>query len=102
MNGAAVVCHNVRHGASLASVEVVASDGGLAATPDLQDSAKLELGLLVGDAVDNEATLDVVQEAELLVRLLDGDHIHESSRVGDVGANLWSMATKRRMTICMT
>jgi hypothetical protein len=35
----------------------------------------LYLGLLVADAVDGEAALDVVQQAELLVGLLDGDDI---------------------------
>lgn len=35
-----------------------------------------------------EATLRVVDESEVLARLLDGDHVHESRRVGWVGPNL--------------
>jgi len=46
------------------------------------------LGLLGGDPVKSKATLDVVKETEVLAGLLDGDHIHESSGVGGVSADL--------------
>lgn len=52
------------------------------------DLAELVLGLLVLDAVDGEAALGVVDEAEVLAGLLDGDDVHEASRVGHVGADL--------------
>lgn len=52
------------------------------------DLAQLVLGLLVLDAVDSEAALGVVDEAEILARLLDGDDVHEAGGVGDVGADL--------------
>lgn len=55
---------------------------------DALDLAKLILGLLLLDAVDGEAALGVVDEAEVLARLLDGDDIHEAGRVGDVGTDL--------------
>jgi hypothetical protein len=52
------------------------------------DLAQLVLGLLVRDAVDGEAALGVVDEAEILARLLDANHVHEAGRVGGVGAHL--------------
>jgi hypothetical protein len=52
------------------------------------DLAELVLGLLVLDTVDGEASLGVVDEAEVLARLLDGDDVHETSGVGHVGAYL--------------
>ena len=52
------------------------------------DLAQLVLGLLVLDAVDGEAALGVVDEAEVLASLLDGDDVHEAGGVGDVGADL--------------
>lgn len=55
---------------------------------DALDLAKLVLSLLRGDAVDGEAALGVVNEAEVLAGLLDGDDVHEPSGVGDVGADL--------------
>lgn len=55
---------------------------------DALDLAQLVLGLLVLDAVDGEAALGIVDEAEVLARLLDGDDVHEAGGVGDVGADL--------------
>lgn len=55
---------------------------------DALDLAELVLGLLGLDAVDREAALGVVDEAEVLARLLDGDDVHEAGRVGRVGADL--------------
>ena len=52
------------------------------------DLAQLVLGLLVLDAVDGEAALGVVDEAEVLARLLDGDDVHEAGGEGHVGADL--------------
>lgn len=52
------------------------------------DLAELVLGLLASDAVDGETALGVVDEAEVLASLLDGDNVHEASRVGRVGADL--------------
>ena len=51
------------------------------------DLAQLVLGLLGGDAVDGEAALGVVDEAEVLARLLDGDDVHEAGWVGGIGAD---------------
>lgn len=49
--------------------------------------AELVLGLLSSDSVDSEATLDVKDQTEVLASLLNGDDIHETSRVGDIGAD---------------
>ena len=51
---------------------------------DLGDLAELVACLLGGDAVNGEASLDIVDEAEGLVGLLDGDDIHESGGEGGV------------------
>lgn len=55
---------------------------------DTLDLAKLVFGLLGLDAVHSEATLGVVDETEVLASLLDGDHVHESSGVGGISADL--------------
>lgn len=55
---------------------------------DALDLAQLVLGLLGLDSVDGEAALGVVDEAEVLARLLDGDDVHEAGGVGQVGADL--------------
>jgi hypothetical protein len=52
------------------------------------DLAELVLGLLASDAVHGETALGVVNEAEVLASLLNGDHVHVASRVGGVGADL--------------
>jgi hypothetical protein len=51
------------------------------------DLAQLVLCLLFGDAVDGEAALGVVDEAEVLARLFDADDVHEAGWVGGIGAN---------------
>lgn len=55
---------------------------------DTLDLAQLVLGLLGLDAVDGETALGVVDEAEVLAGLLDGDDVHEAGREADVGAHL--------------
>lgn len=52
------------------------------------DLQELEGGLLRGDSVDGESSLDIVQETEVLARSLNGDDVHESSRVSLVGPDL--------------
>jgi hypothetical protein len=52
------------------------------------DLSKLVLCLLIGDTVDGEASLGVVDEAEVLAGLLDGDDVHQTSGEGGVGADL--------------
>lgn len=42
---------------------------------DLVHAAELELGLLLGDTVENEPSLRVVQQAEQVARLLDLHHV---------------------------
>eukprot|EP01084_Bolivina_argentea_P299039 515441_1 len=79
---------SVGDGASLASLGSVAADGSLGASADLDNAAELNLSLVSGDAVKDEAALDVVQKAVLLVGALDGEDILETGGVGDVGADL--------------
>lgn len=55
---------------------------------DALDLAELVLGLLGLDAVDGEAALCVVDEAEVLASLLDADDVHEAGGEGHVGADL--------------
>ena len=51
------------------------------------DLPQLVLRLLARDAVDGEAALGVVDEAEVLACLLDRDDVHEAGWVGWVGAH---------------
>ncbi len=60
----------------------------LGAGLDSLHAAQLVLGLLVGDPVDGESALDVVDQAEVLVGLLDLDDVHEASGELGVGAHL--------------
>jgi len=55
---------------------------------DTLDLAELVLGLFIRNTVDSEATLGVVDQAEVLASLLNGDDVHEAGRVGDIGADL--------------
>lgn len=55
---------------------------------DTLDLAELVLCLLSGDAVDGETALGVVDQAEVLASLLDGDDVHETGGEGAVGADL--------------
>ena len=48
----------------------VGADGNLA------DLEQLVLGLLGGDAMDGEAALDIVEDAEVLARLLNADNVY--------------------------
>lgn len=52
------------------------------------DLAELVLGLLSLNAVDGVSALGVVDEAEVLASLLEGDDIHEAGGVGHVGSDL--------------
>ena len=90
-DGAAIVGHNVRHCAS--------------AECDFAYFEELVGRFLGGDAVDREAAFDIVQQAEVLARFLDGNHIcpnlsipssrhtfkekrtHKASRVGRIRTN---------------
>lgn len=72
------------------SATVVGDDEGNTLGTELHFLHLEELvgGLLGGDAVDDETALDVVEQTEVLARLLDGDDVHEASGVGRVGADL--------------
>ena len=51
----------------------------LGANTGLPDLEELVGSLLGADAVDGEAALDVVEETEVLARLLDGDDIYSAN-----------------------
>lgn len=69
---------------------VVGDDEGdtLGTNLHLANLAELILGLLIRDAVDNKAALNVVKDAEVLASLLNLDNIHEAGGVVGIGANL--------------
>mmetsp|Transcript_33645 Transcript_33645/g.56529 ORF Transcript_33645/g.56529 Transcript_33645/m.56529 type:complete len:273 (-) Transcript_33645:113-931(-) len=73
-DGAAIVGHHV--------------GDALAADLELDHLAELVGGLLLGDAVHDEATLGVVNDAEVLISLFDVNNIHETGRVVLLSANL--------------
>jgi len=69
---------------------IVGGDHGdlVGADADSGDLAELELGLSIVNRGEGEAALGVVQEAELLLGLVDGDNIHETSGEAGVSADL--------------
>lgn len=75
----------VADGAGVVGDEVWYALGTKLYTLDLR---QLVPGLGLGDAVDRETSLGVVDEAEVLTSLVDGDHIHEAGGVCGVGADL--------------
>ena len=64
-------------------------DGGAAlAEHDSLDLAELVSSLLLADAVHHKAALGVVDQAEVLVGLVDVDDVHEAGGVALLGADL--------------
>lgn len=51
------------------------------------DFAQFVFGLLGLDAVDGETALGVIDEAEVLASLVDGNYVHEAGGVGGVSAD---------------
>ena len=51
------------------------------------DLGQLVFRLFSGNAVDGEAALGIVDEAEILASFLDRDYIHKASGIGNVCAN---------------
>jgi hypothetical protein len=69
---------------------VVSHDHGhlLGGHVPLLDAAELVGGFILLDAVEDETTLGIVEETEDIVRLLEGDNVHESSGVVVIRADL--------------
>jgi hypothetical protein len=69
---------------------VVGDDiGNLAgASAEPLDAAKLEFSLLRGDPVEDEASLGIVEHAEVLAGLLNADDVHEAAGISHVSADL--------------
>mmetsp|Transcript_69347 Transcript_69347/g.216499 ORF Transcript_69347/g.216499 Transcript_69347/m.216499 type:complete len:225 (-) Transcript_69347:212-886(-) len=55
---------------------------------DILDAAELVAGFVLADLVQDKASLGVEEQAEVLLGLLDLDHVHEASWVESVGADL--------------
>jgi len=65
---------------------VVGEDVGdpLGANSKLAHLAELVRGLLRGYAVNGKTTLDIIHQTKRFTGLLNGDHIHEPSRISDI------------------
>jgi len=61
---------------------------GVFADALLVDLAEFELGLLLGNLDSGEASLDIVEDSEVLSSLGDGDDVHESEGESVVSADL--------------
>lgn len=75
----------VADGAAIVGTDVRDSTGKQA---DLLDAAELESGLLGQHSVEDEASLDVIQQTEVLISAVNLDHVHETSGEGSISANL--------------
>ena len=73
-DGAAIVCDDNR--------------GALGRGRDSFNAAQLVRSLGLSNAVHNKAALGIVQQAEVLIGLIDRDHVLEAARVGKICANL--------------
>mmetsp|Transcript_7354 Transcript_7354/g.16916 ORF Transcript_7354/g.16916 Transcript_7354/m.16916 type:complete len:218 (+) Transcript_7354:221-874(+) len=72
--GAAIMGRRIRH--------------ALRATSDPLHTAKLVCSLLLGDLVEDEPALGVVEKSEVLLCLLNLHHVHEAGRVEHVRPHL--------------
>jgi len=52
---------------------------------DFTDFEKLVGSLLGSDAVDSEATLDIIQQTEVFTGFFNGNGVHEASGIGGIG-----------------
>jgi len=52
---------------------------------DFTDFEKFVCSLLGGDAVNGEATLNIVQQTEVFTRFFDGNRVHEASGICGIG-----------------
>jgi len=53
----------------------------------LNNSTELVTAFFWGDSVDSESSFNIVDESEVLVRLLDGDDVHEPGWVFDISSH---------------
>ena len=60
----------------------------LAGDLSLDNLAELEASFLLINAVEDEATLDIIEKTETISTTFEGDDIHETGRVGGVSADL--------------
>jgi len=57
------------------------------ASRNLNNTTELIFSFLRGDLVEDEATLDIVQDSEIVICLFDGQDIHEAGRIFNVSAD---------------
>lgn len=62
--------------------------GAFGSLSDLLHAAQFVTGFILGDLVDNEASLGIVHETKVLLGLLEGHDIHQPGRVGVLGLDL--------------
>ena len=74
-DGAPIVGGSIRDSSLLAVEERVSANRLLVTLADSDNAAQLELGVLVRDALQDKAALDVVHQTKVLLRLRDGDNI---------------------------
>jgi len=80
-DSATIVRNNVRDGRSTPLLEGIPTNGLFASDTDFCYTAKLERCFFGGDTMQNKAPLGVVQQAEMLIRLLNADHVHEAGGI---------------------
>jgi len=54
---------------------------------NLDNTAQLVFSFFGSDLMEDEATLDIVQDSEIVICLFDGQDIHEAGRIFNVSAN---------------
>jgi len=54
---------------------------------NLNNTAELVFSLFRSDLVEDEATLDIVQDSEIVIGLFNGQDVHEAGRIFDVSAD---------------
>nr|KAF6294768.1 dynactin subunit 5 [Pipistrellus kuhlii] len=71
-----------------ASGNKVSRQSVLCGSQNIVLNGKLVLGLLRCDTMNGKAALGVIDQTEILSRLINADDIHKTSRVGHVGSDL--------------
>jgi hypothetical protein len=83
-DGAAVMGDDIWDRSQLSSVKWIRADRSLVRLVQLLDTAELVACLLWGDAVEDKATLDIIEETKLLRSLWECDNILKSSWIVDI------------------
>jgi len=84
---ASIMSDSVGDNGLLSVEEGIATNGSLLCLRGLNNAAQLELRLLRSEGGKSKASLHIVQKAEVLLGLGDGDDIHETGGIVHVGAD---------------